>query len=73
MATTTPLTWEQVNKKLMELSRSDDVRKLIEEEQVGLCRIDWLLRMQRRMNVLRKQEERAALSKGKLPWPLARS
>lgn len=56
--------WSDLNRKLMAMSE-DEVAELLEVERThGKGRLTFLLRLQARLNRLRRERERAALAKG---------
>ena len=51
------VTWHELQQVLMETTTEEEVLALIKAEQKGPNRARWLMRMQGRYNVLRRQRE----------------
>lgn len=55
--------WEQLNKRLMKLSKSEPCEALLKAELAGPRRVRYVLRIHSRLNRLRALEERTRLTK----------
>ena len=53
--------WPALNKALRNLSKADDVKRLLGVEQRNKARKTFMMRIHARLNRLRAEEERAAL------------
>lgn len=56
-----PLSWHALQAKLVECSTPEQVQELIDAEAAGPCRERWLLRMNSRRSVLRREVEHAEI------------